>query len=198
MFHILIWGGLGSLFGGAKPTKAPPPWRRDCSYPRISTLVSVPNDILLLNSSSLKPDVATSISKKIQNRISNWTTVLHFCIKSTNAWLRALLLSDCCIYLISLLATITSEYAVSAWFGSACKWQRVDPTWPLAWAWLVCDLQLKWMCTSVQSSVERTWPIACVSLTLSRARTFSKTTFCTCFFEKLRRAACVGTVHAFN
>ena len=23
-------GELGALFGGAKPTKAPPPWRRDC------------------------------------------------------------------------------------------------------------------------------------------------------------------------
>jgi len=28
VFHISIWGGLGALFGGAKPTKAPP-WRRD-------------------------------------------------------------------------------------------------------------------------------------------------------------------------
>jgi len=26
-FHL---GGLGTLFGEAKPTKAPPPWRRDC------------------------------------------------------------------------------------------------------------------------------------------------------------------------
>jgi len=29
MFPILIWGGLGASFRGAKPTKAPP-WRRDC------------------------------------------------------------------------------------------------------------------------------------------------------------------------
>jgi len=27
------FGGLGALLGGPKPTKAPPPWRRDCLLP---------------------------------------------------------------------------------------------------------------------------------------------------------------------
>ena len=40
-------GGLGALFGGTKPTKVPPLWRRDCSEPpRPSTLFAQTNTVL--------------------------------------------------------------------------------------------------------------------------------------------------------
>jgi len=38
VFHFSIWG-VGALFGGAKPTKAPP-WRRDCFPPWLKPLAA--------------------------------------------------------------------------------------------------------------------------------------------------------------
>jgi len=48
-------------------------------------------------------------------------------VKSTNVWLRASMLSDCCVHLISLTATtkfyFATEYASFAVFGSECTLQ---------------------------------------------------------------------------
>jgi len=57
------------------------------------------------------------------------TELLYFWIKSTNVCLEALMLSDCCIHLISLLSTtslyIATEYAGLGAFDSECKLQRI-------------------------------------------------------------------------
>jgi len=103
--------------------------------------------------------------------------LLHFLIKSTRNWLRALIQSTSCIELIfsyynSILfcywACGCLECSVLSVSHSAAHVYR---TRPLTWRWHVRELRMTWtnMCTSAQPSVKSNRAMTFPNLTWSRA-----------------------------
>jgi len=65
-FSISIW--LGALFGGAKPTKAPP-WRRDCLHRNSSVGVT---EFILLVSEHLSNRIVSDVKQS-----PYWASIVH-------------------------------------------------------------------------------------------------------------------------
>ena len=88
------------------------------------------------------------------------TELLYIWIKANNVWVRALMLLHCCIYLISLPATIAFYFATSMRFRSVlfwCKLQRICIL-PGIGMGPNSNVTCKWselMCTTAHPSVEQ-------------------------------------------
>jgi len=106
---------------------------------------------------------------------------------------------------VQLVNNTSRAFGVEWGFGSVRSWLEVTahfyPTHPLAWVWLVCELQMKSanIYTSVQPSMKSNRPIAFANSTLSRLTTNGlQNNFCTCYFGKLCYAANTPSVYASN
>ena len=128
----------------------------------------------ILSLKSLSLDLMLHLSPR-RCTITFLVGLLHFWINTTNVCLRALILFDCCIYLISLptIAVFFAHY--SSRFCSVRFWKWVTahlyPTHPWHGSDPCVSCKRSHMRTSVQPSVKSNRSIVFANSTLSRAIT---------------------------